>query len=152
MLAVAVTVVAIDQIAKAVVVSSLALGETRDLALGFDITRVTNSGIAFGLLDQGGDALVLAITGIALAVVVGWFAVDPTRPLLWLGVGLLVGGAIGNLVDRIRLGSVTDFLDPPVWPAFNLADVSITIGVMIVVLAAFGPSPEPAEGAPSPGP
>lgn len=152
MLAVAVIVVAIDQAAKAAVVSSLSVGETRDLALGFDLTRVTNSGIAFGLLDKGGDALVLAITGVALLVVVGWFAVDPARPLLWLGVGLLVGGAIGNLVDRIRLGSVTDFLDPPVWPAFNLADVSITIGVMIVVLAAFGPSPEPAQGAGSPGP
>jgi signal peptidase II len=146
MLAVAVIVVAIDQLAKAAVVSSLSLGESRDLALGFDLTRVTNSGIAFGLLDKGGDALVLAITGVALLVVIGWFAVDPTRPLLWLGVGLLVGGAIGNLVDRIRLGSVTDFINPPVWPAFNLADVSITIGVVIVVLAAFGPSPEPAEG------
>ena len=152
MLAVAVIVVAIDQAAKAAVVSSLSIGETRNLALGFDLTRVTNSGIAFGLLDKGGDALVLAITGAALLVVVGWFAVDPTRPLLWLGVGLLVGGAIGNLIYRIRLGSVTDFLNPPVWPAFNLADVSITIGVLIVVLAAFGPSPEPAEGTGSPGP
>ena len=150
MLAVAAIVVAIDQLVKAAVVSSLTLGEVRDLALGFDLTRVTNSGIAFGLLDEGGDAVVLAITGIALAVVIGWFAVDPSRPLLWLGVGLLVGGALGNLVDRIRLGSVTDFIDPPVWPAFNLADVAITIGVVIVVLAAFGPAPKPAESSSGP--
>jgi signal peptidase II len=150
MLAVAAIVVGVDQLAKAAIVSSLSLGEVRDLALGFDLTRVTNSGIAFGLLDKGGDALVLAITGVALLVVVGWFATDPLRPWLWLGVGLLVGGAVGNLVDRIRLGSVTDFLDPPVWPAFNLADVAITVGVVIVVLAAFGPSPEPAEGSAGP--
>jgi signal peptidase II len=150
MLAVAAAVVAIDQLVKAAVVSSLSLGETRDLALGFDLTRVTNSGIAFGLLDKGGDVLVLAITGVALLVVVGWFAVDPSRPLLWLGVGLLVGGAVGNLVDRIRLGSVTDFLNPPIWPAFNLADVAITTGVVIVVLVAFAPAPEPAEGSPGP--
>ncbi len=150
MFAVAATVVAIDQIVKAAVVSSLALGETRDLALGFDLTRVTNSGIAFGLLDRGGDALVLAITGVALVVVIGWFAVDPSRPWLWLGVGLLVGGALGNLTDRIRLGSVTDFLNPPIWPAFNLADVAITTGVVIVVLAAFAPTPEPAEGSSGP--
>ena len=144
MLAVGAAVVAVDQLVKAAVVSSLSLGEVRDLALGFDLTRVTNSGIAFGLLEEGGDALVFVITGVALLVVVGWFATDPTRPWLWLGVGLLAGGAVGNLVDRIRLGSVTDFIDPPVWPAFNLADVSITIGVMVVVLAAFGPSQEPA--------
>jgi signal peptidase II len=143
MLAVGAGVVAVDQIVKAAVVSSLSLGEVRELALGFDLTRITNSGIAFGLLEEGGDALVFVITAVALLVVVGWFATDPTRPWLWLGVGLLVGGAVGNLVDRIRLGSVTDFLDPPLWPAFNFADVSITIGVMVVVLAAFGPSPEP---------
>ncbi len=140
---VGVIVVAIDQATKAAVVSSLVLGESRDLALGFDLTRVTNSGIAFGLLDEGGDALVLVITAVALLVVIGWFAVDAGRPWLWLGVGLLVGGAIGNLVDRIRLGSVTDFLNPPLWPAFNFADVAITIGVAVVVLSAFGPAPEP---------
>ena len=148
MLIVGVVVIAIDQATKAAVVSSLVLGESRDLALGFDLTRVTNSGIAFGLLDEGGDALVLAITGVALLVVLGWFAVDPARPWLWLGVGLLVGGAIGNLIDRIRLGSVTDFINPPVWPAFNFADVAITLGVVVVVLSAFGPAPEP-DGAPA---
>lgn len=142
MLVVGVGVVAIDQLTKAAVVSSLVLGESRDLALGFDLTRVTNSGIAFGLLDEGGDALVLAITGVALVVVLGWFATDPARPWLWLGVGLLVGGAIGNLIDRLRVGSVTDFLNPPLWPAFNFADVAITIGVAVVVLAAFAPGPE----------
>jgi signal peptidase II len=145
MLAVGVAVVAIDQAVKAAVVSSLITGEVRDLPIGFELTRVTNSGIAFGLLDSGGDAVVLAITGVAMLIVIGWFATDPSRPMLWLGVGLLVGGAVGNLIDRIHLGSVTDFIDPPVWPAFNLADVAITVGVFVVVLAAFGPAPEPSE-------
>jgi len=144
MLVVGAFVVVCDQATKAAVVDSLVLGESRDLALGFELTRVTNSGIAFGLLDEGSDAIVLAITGVALLVVIGWFAFDAQRPWLWLGVGLLVGGAIGNLIDRIRLGSVTDFLNPPLWPAFNLADVAITLGVVVVVLSAFGPEPDTA--------
>ena len=143
MLLVGLIAAAIDQATKAAVVSSLVLGESRDLGLGFDLTRATNSGIAFGLLDEGSDTLVLVITGVALLVVVAWFAVDSSRPWLWLGVGLLVGGAIGNLIDRVRLGSVTDFINPPVWPAFNFADVAITLGVLVVVLAAFREEEEP---------
>ena len=137
MLVVCGLVIALDQISKAVITGSLAPGERTDLALGFELARVTNSGIAFGLLDEGSDALVLAITAAALFLVVGWFALEPRRPLLWLGVGLLVGGALGNLIDRIREGAVTDFLDPPLWPAFNLADVSITVGVIVIALVAF---------------
>jgi signal peptidase II len=144
MLAVAAIVVGIDQLAKAAVVSSLQLGETRDLALGFDLTRVTNSGIAFGLLEKGGDALVLAITGAALLVVVGWFASDPSRPWLWLGVGLLVGGALGNLADRVRIGAVIDWVDLPLWPTFNLADAAIVFGVLCLVLIPDEPA---ADGA-----
>jgi signal peptidase II len=137
MLVVCGLVIALDQITKAVITGSLAPGERTDLGLGFELARVTNSGIAFGLLDGGSDALVLAITAAALFLVVGWFALEPGRPLLWLGVGLLVGGALGNLIDRIREGAVTDFLDPPLWPAFNLADVSITVGVIIIALVAL---------------
>ncbi len=146
MLIVAGVVVALDQAAKAVIIDALDPGERVDLVLGFDLTRITNSGIAFGLLDEGGDGLVLAITALALALVIAWFAADPLRPELWLGVGLLVGGAIGNLIDRLRLDAVTDFLDPPLWPAFNVADVSITLGVIVVALAALAPrDPEPAR-------
>jgi signal peptidase II len=137
MLAVAGLVIVLDQLTKGLITASLAPGERVHLGLGFELARVTNSGIAFGLLDEGGDALVLAITGGALVLVLGWFALEPRRPLLWLGVGLLVGGALGNLVDRIREGAVTDFIDPPLWPAFNLADVSITVGVVVIALAAF---------------
>ncbi len=144
MLAVCGLVVAVDQIAKGAVIESLAPGERVDLVLGFDLARVTNSGIAFGLLADDRDALVLAITGGGLALVVGWFALDSTRPRLWLGIGLLLGGALGNLADRIRADGVTDFIDPPVWPAFNLADVAITVGVVVIVLIALAPPAKPA--------
>jgi signal peptidase II len=112
-------------------------GERTDLILGFDLARVSNSGIAFGLLQDSSDLLVLAITATALALVIGWFALDSGRPGLWLGVGLLTGGAVGNLIDRLRLDAVTDFIDPPMWPAFNLADVAITLGVVAIAIAAL---------------
>jgi signal peptidase II len=130
-------VVAADQAAKGAVVATLSPGEHTELAFGFDVSRVTNSGIAFGLLNEGSAALVLAITVAALGLVVAWFAFEPGRPWMWLGVGLLTGGALGNLTDRVRDGSVTDFLDPPLWPAFNLADIAITVGVVVIVLAAL---------------
>jgi signal peptidase II len=136
MLAVCGVVVALDQASKAAVIDSMVSGERVDLALGFELARVSNSGIAFGFLDEGG-ALVLVVTFAALALILGWFAFDTTRPGLWLGVGLLTGGALGNLVDRIREGAVTDFIDPPLWPAFNLADISITVGVVVIALAAL---------------
>lgn len=150
MFAVGGIVIALDQAAKAAIVASMAPGERIDLALGFDLARVSNGGIAFGLLDEGSDGLVLAITLAALALVLGWFAFDSTRRGQWLGVGLLVGGAAGNLIDRLRLDAVIDFFDPPLWPAFNLADVAITAGVVVIALAAFAAlaRPEPEAGAP----
>jgi signal peptidase II len=145
MLVVCGLVIALDQAVKAAIVASMEPGERTDLALGFELARVMNSGIAFGLFSDGSDGLVLLFTSGALALIVGWFALDTTRPWLWLGVGLLSGGALGNLADRIRDGAVTDFLDPPLWPAFNLADVAITLGVVVIALAAMAPSAEPAS-------
>jgi signal peptidase II len=72
---------------------------------------------------------------VALTLLLSWFARDPARPGLWPAVGLLAGGALGNLADRVRDGAVIDFLDPPNWPAFNLADVAITFGVALLLLA-----------------
>ena len=140
MLAVAGLVVAADQASKAAIVSGLEVGERVDLSLGVDLERVTNNGVAFGLLYDASDGIVLAVTLGALALVLGWFATDAARPQLWIGVGLLTGGALGNLADRVRDGAVTDFIDPPLWPAFNLADIAITAGVVVLVLTAFGGS------------
>jgi signal peptidase II len=127
-------VVAVDQAAKALVVDSLTRGERRDVGFGIDLVHVRNSGIAFGLFDGGGAALTV-VTLAALALLLVYFATHATRPLLWLATGLLLGGALGNLLDRARDGAVTDFIDLPLWPAFNLADTAITAGVITLLLS-----------------
>jgi signal peptidase II len=138
-LIVAGVVVACDQAAKAAALSNLSPGERVHVILGFDLAEVSNRGVAFGFLG-GGGALVVVITVLALGLVLAWFASDPTRPGMWLAVGLLAGGALGNLADRARIGAVTDFIDPPLWPAFNLADIAITFGAVTLVLIALGPA------------
>lgn len=157
MATVALGVLALDQASKAIVNAALERGEETSLAFGFELVHVRNEGIAFGLFDDGG-ALLVAVTALTLVLFVAWFASQPSRPWLWLGVGLLAGGALGNLVDRIRGGGVTDFLDPPAWPAFNIADAAITGGVVVLILTAFASddgdaTPEakaPPDGDPAP--
>lgn len=127
-------VVAIDQAAKALVVDSLTRGERRDLVLGIDLVHVRNKGIAFGLFGGGGAALTV-LTLAALTLLLVYFALHARRPLLWLATGLLLGGALGNLLDRARDGAVTDFIDFPLWPAFNVADLAITAGVLTLLLS-----------------
>jgi signal peptidase II len=135
-LALIVAVVALDQATKALLEAQIDPGEHRDLVLGFELVNVTNEGIAFGFLGDGGS-LVLVVTLVALVLLLTWFALAAPRPGFWIAVGLLVGGALGNLVDRVTDNGVTDFLDPPLWPAFNIADVAITAGVVVLILMAF---------------
>ena len=125
-------VLVVDQATKQFAVSRFGDGDV-SVGLGFELVEVRNDGVAFGLLG-GGEALVIVITMAALALVAGYFALDPGRPGLWVGIGLLSGGALGNLADRLREGSVIDFLDPPAWPAFNVADVAIIAGIATIVL------------------
>ena len=136
MVTVAVAVVALDQLTKVVVRGAMGRGEQIDVLLGFQIVNVRNSGIAFGLLANGG-ALLVIVTAITLGVLLAWFATQSARPGLWVAIGVLVGGALGNLLDRLRHGEVTDFLDPPLWPAFNVADIAITVGVIGLIAIAF---------------
>jgi signal peptidase II len=135
-LALIVAVVAADQLTKAVVEAEVERGEHIGLVLGFDLVNVNNEGIAFGFLGDGG-ALVMIVTLVALALVVAWFLLAPARRGVWVAVGLLVGGALGNLIDRITDDGVTDFIDPPLWPAFNVADIAITGGVIVLIWIAF---------------
>jgi signal peptidase II len=100
---------------------------------------VRNDGIAFGMLAGASDAVVIALTLGALCLLVGYFGLNTARPDLWLSVGLVVGGALGNLADRARIGAAIDFLDPPLWPAFNIADIAIVVGVGLLVLAILSP-------------
>ena len=97
-----------------------------------------NRGVAFGLFSGGGRVLV--VIGVASVVaLLAFFATHSRRPLVWLPTGLLLGGAAGNLIDRMRQGFVTDFIDLPLWPAFNIADTCITIGVLSLLYVLEGP-------------
>ena len=139
-LAVCGAIVLVDQTSKAIVVASLAPHQRESLVLGVDLANVPNQGLAFGI--GSGQGFVLAVTIAALTLVLAWFATDPGRPGLWLGAGLLAGGALGNLADRVREDAVTDFIDPPLWPAFNLADVAITLGAIALILVSMAPAAE----------
>jgi signal peptidase II len=126
-------VVAADQAAKAAIEAHLVPGEDVDVLGPLGLTLSHNAGVAFGLAG-GAGALLILITLAALCVVAYLFARNPTRPGMWVATGLLAGGAIGNLTDRVRADAVTDFVDLPPWPPFNLADVAITAGVVLLVL------------------
>jgi signal peptidase II len=130
-------VVAADQALKQLVVDSIARGESRDVFFGIDITYVRNEGVAFGALGDGG-LLVLALTGGALLMLTLYFAFNARRPWLWLPAGAIAGGALGNLADRAREGSVIDYVDPVLWPAFNLADAAIVIGILALLYVVEG--------------
>lgn len=131
-------VLALDQATKAVVRSSIPRGGSENFFLGIDLVNTRNTGVAFGLLS-GGGALVVVIIGIALVALVAYFATHAERPLLWLPTGLLLGGAVGNLLDRVRGDAVTDFIDLPLWPPFNVADMAITVGVLSLLYALEAP-------------
>lgn len=124
---------AVDQTTKALVRSSITPGEQRDVLGPLSFVDVHNRGVAFGFLGGGGP-LVLVVTFTALALLLFYFARHVDRPLLWLPTGLVLGGAFGNLIDRLHQGFVTDFIHFPHWPAFNVADICITCGVAALVL------------------
>jgi signal peptidase II len=140
---VAVLVVAVliaDQVSKHAVIANIAPGTTHKFLPAVNLVHIHNSGVAFGFFS-GGGAVVLILTLSALGALVVYFLLRPTRPWLWLPTGLLVGGALGNLIDRLAHGYVTDFIKLPAWPAFNLSDMAITFGVLSLLYVL--------EGAPS---
>lgn len=125
-------VVGLDQLTKHTVAAGIAPGATQKLLPLVDLVHVRNTGVAFGFLS-GGGALVLTFTLVAVALLIGYLAWRSGRPWLWLPTGMLVGGAVGNLIDRVSTGSVIDFIKLPDWPAFNVADMSITFGVFALL-------------------
>lgn len=147
-LIVAVVVVVLDQITKAMVRPALALHESIEVIPGFlDLTRVHNTGAAFGMLntvDFPMKTLVLALVAVLALVGVSWYAVTVplTDRLARLGIAGVLGGAIGNLIDRATTGYVLDFVDAywrgwHFW-AFNVADAAITLGVICMILDMLG--------------
>jgi signal peptidase II len=132
---VAIAVVTLDQLSKQAVRSSIAPGEERRVLPGVQFVDTRNHGVAFGLLP-GHHLVVTVVIAVALLALLAYFARHSSRPLIWLPTGMLIGGALGNVLDRLDRGSVTDFVKLPLgWPPFNLADASITLGVLILVLA-----------------
>ena len=124
-----------DQLTKSIVTRRLDLYDQVHVVGPFSIHHVTNSGIAFGLFASA-TFLVILLTGLAVAWMLYFFARSGSRhPVLPVSLGLVIGGSVSNLTDRVRLGHVTDFLDFKYWPAFNLADTFIVVGVAALLLA-----------------
>jgi len=131
-------VLILDQVTKHAVNANIPVGTSRKFLPAVNLVHIHNSGVAFGFFS-GGGAVVLVLTLTALAALVVYFLMRPTRPWLWLPTGLLVGGAVGNLIDRLAHGYVTDFIKLPAWPAFNISDMAITIGVLSLLYVLEGP-------------
>jgi signal peptidase II len=136
--ALTVAVVAADQATKALVRANIDVGSRDGVFPGVELVHVRNRGVAFGLFADGG-AVLIAVGAACVVALLAFFATHSRRPLVWLPTGLLLGGAAGNLIDRLHQGYVTDFIDLPLWPSFNLADACITIGVLSLLYVLEGP-------------
>jgi len=141
-LATAAVVVILDQLSKAAVLAFFAargLGDRESVTSFFNLALTYNRGISFGLFNGAGlNALVFSLAAAAIVAVLLYWLSRVVSPFLAVAIGLIIGGAIGNVIDRLRLGAVVDFLDFHVgylhWPAFNLADSAICIGVAAMLL------------------
>jgi signal peptidase II len=136
-LGLALAVFVLDQGLKALVEGSIRSGESVPVIPGFlSITHIRNTGGAFGIL--GGNPTVLLVGSLVAVVVVLWMLLAEQRSkLAILGCGLILGGAAGNLLDRLTTGEVTDYIHFSFWYVFNVADAAITVGVAILLLASF---------------
>ena len=142
-LATAIAVVVLDQLSKAAVREYFAgrpAGEHESVTSFFNIVLIHNRGMSFGLFNSSGglNALLFSLVAAAIVTVLIYWLSRVDSSLLAVAIGLIIGGAIGNVIDRIRLGAVVDFLDFHVeswhWPAFNVADSAICIGVAVMLL------------------
>ena len=142
---VALAAIGADQLTKAIVTGRLGVDDEVHVIGPLSIHHVENSGIAFGLFASA-TSLVILLTAAAVAWMLYFFASSGARhPVLPVALGLVIGGSLSNLVDRIRLGHVTDFLDFKFWPAFNLADTFIVVGVAILLLTLVASDRKPSR-------
>ncbi len=135
-LIVALFVVVCDQASKALVVAQMYPGERIEIFSLLSLERTSNSGIAFGLAGHV-PSLVLILVAAAIVVILLLLGTQMKWRGSSIAIGLILGGALGNLLDRIFRGSVVDFIDLPHWPTFNLADVAITVGVVLLILGSL---------------
>ena len=139
---VALTAIVLDQLTKLWVLTRLdmQLGQTIEVSPIFDLTYTLNTGVSFGLLSGGEARWLLSIFSVGVAVALGWWVRNAPRRLFSVAIGLIMGGALGNVIDRIRVGAVVDFLDFSglMFPyIFNIADAAISVGVALLVLDSF---------------
>lgn len=151
--AVALMALALDQVSKAWIVGRMALGESRELAAWlapiFSLTYVTNTGAVFGLF-QGMSDLFSVVAVVVVGMIFLCYRRLPREPILHVSLGLQMGGALGNLVDRLTRGAVVDFIDLNFWPLhhwpiFNLADTCIVTGVILLLLLILTDQEKPAQ-------
>ena len=135
-------VVLLDRLTKAWVRNHFALGESRRVTSWFYLTFIENTGTAFGFFQGNNKALAIFAFIILVALLYGARGLSE-RGGFWgaLGVALVLGGAVGNIMDRIHFGRVIDFLDFRVWPVFNIADSAISVGMLCVFIGVFGKEP-----------
>ena len=142
-LATAIVVAILDQLSKAAVLAFFAgrgFGERETVTSFFNLSLTYNRGISFGLFNgaAGMGALVFSLAAAAIVAVLIYWLSRVSSPFLAVAIGLIIGGAVGNVIDRLRLGAVVDFLDFHLgylhWPAFNLADSAICVGVAAMLL------------------
>ena len=154
-LGIALTILILDQVSKLIVIASLESHQILPVIPGFfNIVVVKNKGMAFGVFNQISSTLfyylLLSVTVIAVAAVIFFFfTLKKNQGWMASGLSLILGGAMGNLADRIRLGYVIDFLDFVVknyhWPAFNMADSAVTAGAFCVVIEMMMKNPQERE-------
>jgi signal peptidase II len=130
--AVLLVVVLLDQVTKALVRGGIAVGEEDSVLPAVSLVHVRNTGVAFGAFS-GGGIIVVVLVAAALAALLFYFVTHVETRLVWLPTGMLLGGSLGNIIDRVRDGAVTDFVKLPAWPAFNVADMAITFGVLVLL-------------------
>ena len=136
--AVGLLILAADQLTKFAAASLLLAGESRPLLGAYlSLTVQRNTGAAFGMFPAATTALIALAAIIIIFIAVWGPQVAQSTRLLTVGLGMALGGAAGNLIDRLRLGYVLDFLDLHFWPVFNVADIGITCGAILVVIALF---------------
>jgi signal peptidase II len=139
----------LDQLTKHLVRLQMAIGQVTAVAPGFNLRHVINKGGAFSLLY--GNVWLLAAVSALVTIGIAVYAYRQPTLARWqaVGLGILLAGTLGNLIDRVVRGQVTDFLDLYVgahhWPTFNVADICINVGVALLILASFTAAPAPVQ-------
>ncbi|MCC3303454.1 signal peptidase II [Sneathiella sp. HT1-7] len=137
-LIVAAMIIAVDQVSKMYLIDLMArYPHGIEVTSFFNLVMVWNRGVSFGMFAGDNMRWILVAVAVVISIVVFFWLRKATNRMLSIGLGLVLGGAIGNIIDRIRFGAVADFFDFDLifmrWPAFNVADMAIVVGVIVIL-------------------